>query len=114
MPQYLFSVHHDLTEPKMSPEREQQSYADTGAFNQRLIDGGHFVFANGITGPDEAVLVDNRSGDGTVTQERYIAGDRYLGGFWVVAFEDDATAQAWALDASRACQQMVEIRRLHS
>ena len=104
MPQYLFSVHHDTTDTKMSPEREQQSYADTGAFNQRLMDGGHFVYANGI---------DNRNDDAIVTRETYIKGNRYLGGFWVVNFEDDATAQQWALDASKACQQMVEVRRFH-
>lgn len=113
MPQYLFSVHHDTTDPAMSPERQQQSYADTGAFNQRLIDGDHFIFANGISGPEEAVLVDNRNGEGIVTQETYIKGNRYLGGFWVVKFDDDETAQRWALDASRACQQMVEVRRFH-
>ena len=113
MPQYLFAVHHDTTEPKLSPEREQQSYADTGAFNQRLIDGGHFVYANGISEPSEAVLVDNRNDESIVVNETYIKGTRYLGGFWVVNFDDDATAQQWALAASKACQQQVEIRRFH-
>ena len=114
MPQYLFSVHHDLSEPKLSTERELQSYADTGAFNQRLIDGGHFVYANGISDPTGAVLIDNRDGERRMTQERYIPGDRYLGGFWVVDFVDDETAQAWAMDASKACQQLVEVRRFHA
>lgn len=113
MPQYLFAVHHDTADPKMSPEREQQSYADTGVFNQRLIDGGHFVYANGISEPSQAVLVDNRNGERKMTQEMYIKGGRYLGGFWIVDFADDETAQAWALDASMACQQTVEVRRFH-
>jgi hypothetical protein len=113
MPQYLFSVHHDVNDPKMTPEREQQSYADTGAFNQRLIDGGHFFYANGISEPSEAILVDNRDDRGSVTKDRYIKGDRYLGGFWVVKFDDDETAKRWAMDASKACNQMVEIRRFH-
>ena len=113
MPQYLFSVHHDTADPKMTPEREQQGYADTGAFNQRLIDGGHFVYANGISDPSEAVLVDNRTGEAKTTKEMYIKGNRYLGGFWIVNFDDDETAQQWALDASMACQQTVEVRRFH-
>lgn len=113
MPQYLFSVHHDATEPKLSPEREQQGYADTGAFNKKLIDGGHFVYANGISEPSEAILVDNRDGANKVTKESYIKGDRYLGGFWVVNFDDDQTAQQWALEASKACHQPVEVRRFH-
>ena len=113
MPQYLFAVHHDSTEPKLSPEREQQSYADTGAFNKRLIDGEHFVYANGISDPSEAVLIDNRNGEGKTTREMYIKGSRYLGGFWVVNFDDDETALKWAQDASRACQQLVEVRRFH-
>jgi hypothetical protein len=98
----------------MTPEREQQAMAETGAFNQRLIDGGHFVYANGISGPEEAVLVDNRDGASKVSKERYIKSSQYLGGFWVVNFDDDETAQNWALDASKACHQTVEVRRFHS
>lgn len=87
--------------------------SDTGAFNKRLIDGGHFVFANGISEPGDAVLVDNRDGAGKTSNEMYIKGSRYLGGFWVVQFDDDATAQQWAMDASKACHQTVEVRRFH-
>lgn len=97
----------------MSPERAAQSYADTDAFNQRLMDGGHFVYANGIAHPSEATLVDNRDGAGRVTTGPYISGTRYLGGFWIVTFDGDATAQQWAMEASQACHQTVEIRRFH-
>ena len=113
MPQYLFAVHHDVTEPKLSAERQEKSYADTGEFNKKLMDGGHFVYANGISDPSDAVLIDNRNGEGKITKEMYIKGNRYLGGFWVVNFDDDETAQKWAKDASLACQQMVEVRRFH-
>ena len=113
MPQYLFAVHHDVTEPKLSAERQEKSYADTGEFNKRLMDGGHFVYANGISDPSDAVLIDNRNGEGKITKEMYIKGNRYLGGFWVVNFDDDETAQKWGNEASLACQQMVEVRRFH-
>ena len=113
MPQYLFSVHHDKNEVKMTPEREQQAYSDTGAFNQRLKDNGHFVYANGIHAPEEATLVENRNGEEKITKESFIKGERYLGGFWIVNFESDEEAQKWALDASKACQQSVEIRQFH-
>ena len=69
------------------------------------MDGGHFVYANGISDPSDAVLIDNRNGEGKITKEMYIKGNRYLGGFWVVNFDDDETAQKWAKDASLACQQ---------
>ena len=113
MPQYLFAVHHDVTEPKLSAELQEKSYADTGEFNKRLMDGGHFVYANGISDPSDAVLIDNRNGEGKITKEMYIKGNRYLGGFWVVNFDDDETAQKWGNEASLACQQMVEVRRFH-
>jgi len=71
------------------------------------------VYANGISEPGEAVLVDNRDDAGVVTHETYIKGNRYLGGFWVVNFDDDVTAQRWAHDASKACNQPVEVRRFH-
>ncbi len=114
MPQYLFSVHHDLTEPKMNPEREKQSYLDTGAFNQRLIEGGHFIYANGISDPKDSILVDNREDRGIINHDRYIKGDRYLGGFWILSFDDDDIAKNWALEASKACNQIVEIRKFHN
>lgn len=87
--------------------------ADTGAFNKRLMDGGHFVYANGITDPSEAILVDNRDDAGKQSKERYIKAKGYLGGFWVVQFDDDETAVKWAHDASKACHQTVEVRRMH-
>ena len=113
MPQYLFSVHHDKNETKMSPEREQQAYADTGIFNEKLKNQGHFVYANGIFAPEEAILVDNRNNEKKITKETFIKGDRYLGGFWIVDFENEDDAKTWALEASNACQQSVEIRRFH-
>lgn len=95
----------------MSPEREQQAYADTGRFNQRMIDAGAFVYANGIAGPSEALLVDNTGAQPTITEERYIPGSRYLGGFWILDAPDDDTAREWALEASKACNEKVEVRR---
>lgn len=97
----------------MSNERESEAWRATGEFNRLLIDGGHFVYANGISEPSQATLVDNREGAGKVSNEMYIKGTAYLGGFWIVNFNDDVTALQWAHDASKACNQTVEVRRLH-
>lgn len=113
MAHYLFAVHHDMNAPKMSPEREQRAYAETGAFNRKMMDVGAFVYANGITGPEAAVLVDNTGEVPRITDEMYIPGSRYLGGFWILDIPDDETAKEWALEASRACNQPVEVRRFH-
>ena len=97
----------------MSAEREQQSYADTGAFNEKLQERGALVFANGISEPEHATLVDNTGDTLKITQTTFITGDKYLGGFWVVDAPDDETAKLWAQDASKACNQPVEVRRFH-
>ena len=114
MPQYLFAVHHDKTAPMMSEERRQQSYADVGAFNEMLKERGALVYANGITDPSEAVLIDNTGQSPEVSAKTYIPGDKYLGGFWVIDAPDLATAHAWAHQASKACNEPVEVRPFHS
>lgn len=113
MAQYLFAVHHDITAPKMSKEREEQSYRDTSAFNEKLQNLGALVFANGISDPSEAKVVDNTGDQPQVSNTTFITGSKYLGGFWVVEAPDAATAQEWALEASKACNQPVEVRPFH-
>ena len=110
MPRYLFSVNHEDGEVLMTPERQQRAWDDTGAFNDRLEGLGALVFAGGLVPVDRAYVVDNRDDAGSVTAGPAIDATRRLGGFWIVDAPDDATAEAWAHEASKACNEPVEVR----
>lgn len=110
MPRYLFSVNHDDGDVRMSPERQQQAWDDTGAFNERLRERGALVFAGGLAPVDQARVVDNRGAEPVVHDGPAIDASRRLGGFWIIEAPDDAAASALALEASRACNEPVEVR----
>jgi hypothetical protein len=52
VPRYLLSVHGpaERTESGTYPSQEAmlQTFADAGAFNERLQRAGHFIFAGGL------------------------------------------------------------------
>jgi hypothetical protein len=110
VPRYLFSVHHEDGEVRMTPERQQQAWDDTGAFNEHLERLGALVFAGGLVPVDRAYVVDGRGDPAAVRPGPAIEATRRLGGFWIVEAPDDATAAAWAHEASRACNEPVEVR----
>ena len=60
--QYLMAVYGpaELTEFGSYPDKAsmEQAYADTGAFNEKLQAGGHFVFGNGLASATTATVVD--------------------------------------------------------
>jgi hypothetical protein len=111
MTQYLMSVWHDPEIPVYeSDEQMQQSFAATGAFNEKLKAAGKFVFANGLTAPDQAVCVDNSKGQNLVTDGPFIESKEHLGGFWVIEAADLDEALELARQASAACIGKVEVR----
>ena len=107
MAHYLFAVHSDDEREPMSTERQQQAWDDTGAFNDRLREQGALVYANGLS-QDARVFDRGAESDGF-----YITGPKRLGGFWIVDGPDEATAYAWAREASVACNEPVEVRAFH-
>nr|WP_282442184.1 YciI family protein [Micrococcus luteus] len=123
--QYLISVWHApgvhaAGTAYDSEEAMQAAFARVEAFNAMLQNSGAFVGAGGLTPPEEAVVVDataaqdpsevtavRQDRDGTLAE-----GSMQLGGFWIVEAPDDAGARALAGEASYACGQPVELRRL--
>lgn len=110
MPRFLFSVNHDDGVETMTPERQRQAWEDTGAFNDRLRERGALVFAGGLVPVEEARVVDDTGEAPQVRPGPAIDATRRLGGFWIVEAPDDATAEVWAHEASRACNEPVEVR----
>jgi len=82
------------------------------ALNDRLQADGRIVFAAGIAGPADSVVVDARSGDAVVTDGPVVDAAEYVAGFWVLELPDLESARAVAAEASTACNRAIELRPL--
>jgi hypothetical protein len=114
MAQYLMAV-YGSPDPTpygnySSEEEMRQAYADTGAFNERLIDEGYFVFANGLVPANAATVVDGMGAEPVLTDGPYLESKEYLGGFWIIEAPDLDVALRLAADGSKACRNRVEVR----
>jgi hypothetical protein len=81
-------------------------------FNDGLRERGQFIFAGGLSAPDSAKVIDNRSNRGEVNPGSLHQGTEYISGFWIVEAKDEAAALAIADGASLACNRRVELRPL--
>jgi hypothetical protein len=102
---YLISVIHDR--PSLADPDEM---AAIDVFNDRLQTEGHWVFAGGLASPDTATVIDNRGGEGMVTDGPFLESKEYLAGFWVVEAPDLDVALKLATEGSKACNRKVEVR----
>ncbi|HUD35596.1 MAG TPA: YciI family protein [Streptosporangiaceae bacterium] len=109
MKQYLLSVHHGDEVP-ISPEEMQQSYKDTGVFNDELQAEGAWVFAGGLYPASTATVVRISDGAVLTTDGPYAETKEQLGGFWIVEAADLDAALALAERGARACRLPVEVR----
>ena len=114
MTQYLMAVYGPLERNEFgnygSQEDMEQAFADTGAFNQRLIDEGYFVFANGLKEATTATVVDGQGEKPAYTDGPYLESKEHLGGFWIIEAPDLDVALRLAADGSKACRGKVEVR----
>ncbi|HLS44113.1 MAG TPA: YciI family protein [Ornithinicoccus sp.] len=118
MSRYLLSVFGpaEPTEfgPYPSKEAMLESFADTGAFNDKLEREGHLVFADGLEPATTATTVDGRADAPVFTDGPYLETKEFLGGFWVIEATDLDEALALAAEASKACRGKVEVRPFQS
>ena len=114
MTQYLLSVWHDrdATPEDIYPDpvEREQSYADTGKFNEEIRESGHWVFAGGLHSPNTATVVDGTGDEPVTTDGPYSESKEQIGGFWVVEAADLDEALALAARGSKACRGKVEVR----
>jgi hypothetical protein len=106
--QYLVSVISDGTEVD-SPEVGQA----IDAFNDRLRADGYWVFANGLSAPSAATVVDNRGDAALITDGPFIESKEHIAGFWIIEAPDLDVALKLATGASRACDRKIEVRPFH-
>ena len=114
MPKYLLSVYGpaEINEFGSYPTKEAmlQSFEDTGAFNDRLVAGGHFVFADGLEPAGTATVVDGQGEAPVFSDGPYLESKEHIGGFWVIEAPDLDVALRLAAEGSKACRGKVEVR----
>ena len=114
MTQYLMSVYGPAEHKEYgnypSEEAMKEAYADTGAFNQRLQEEGHWVYANGLGAATTATVVDGQGAEPVFTDGPYLESKEYLGGFWIIEAPDLDVALELAAEGSKACNRKVEVR----
>lgn len=114
MTRYLMTVHGPAEQGEFggygSREEMLASFADTGAFNERLQEEGYWVFADGLDDATKAAVIDGQGEAPVVTDGPYLEAKEYIAGFWVIDVPDRDTAVRLAGEASKACRGKVEIR----
>ncbi len=114
MTYYLLAVHGAAEMGEFgsygSRAEMEEAFAATDAFNRRLRDGGHWVFAGALGAASSARVVDGRGAVPVITDGPYLRGDEVLSGFWIIDAPDLDVAQALAADGSKACRGTVEVR----
>jgi hypothetical protein len=103
--QYLVSVIDD--KPSSTTPAEQ---AAIDAFNDRLQEEGHWVFAAGLASPNSATVIDNRGEEAIFTDGPFLESKEYLAGFWIMEAADLDVALKLAAEGSKACNAKVEVR----
>lgn len=89
MPTYLLSVHHGDDFAFSEGVDPESVFAAVDGFNQDLDRAGALRYAGGLQPASTARTV---MADGTVRPGPRIAGEEYLGGFWVIEVADDDAA----------------------
>ena len=103
--QYLVSV--IATDPAQATDAEMTAI---DAFNDRIQEAGHWVFAAGLSDPSAATVIDNRNGAPVLTDGPFVESKEFLAGFWVLEAPDLDVALALATEGSRHCNRKVEVR----
>lgn len=106
---YLLSVIANRNGDVMA-SREEMDAID--AFNETISGAGQRLLAIGIEGPDRALTIDNRDGGQRVTRAPAVDSELFMAGMWVIDVENDEVAHSLAIEASKACNRLIEVRRI--
>lgn len=91
-------------------EEDAAQMRDTGVFNRKLQEQGHFVFAEGLAQASASTVVDGTGDAPIFTDGPYLESKEHIAGFWIIEAPDLDRALALATEASRACRRKVEVR----
>jgi hypothetical protein len=89
--EYMILIHSDESDEMPTPGTPEfdAMMGEWAAYNQRLIDGGHWVAGASLQPTVTATLVRNQpSGAPAVTDGPFIESKEQLGGFYLVKADD--------------------------
>ena len=114
--EYMLLIHADPTSAPTDPASEgfEEMMAAWFAYNQMLVDGGHFVSGASLQPSSTAITVQTMStgSGGSVTDGPYTETKEDIGGFYVVRADDlDQALELARGDPGRHAS--VEVRPLH-
>jgi hypothetical protein len=81
-------------------------------FNDQLRMNGQFIFAGGLTAPENADVIDNRNDANLSTGKPLFEASENFFGFWLIEAESIDVARKLAFAGSKACNRKVELRPL--
>ncbi len=114
MPQYMFSVNHEVGEELPTGDDVQRMFTQVDAFNQKVTDAGIWVFAGGLEPIETTTTVDATGSEPIITDGPFSEAKEWIGGFWVLEAPDLDAALKLAIEASAACEGRVEVRPFQS
>jgi hypothetical protein len=82
------------------------------AFNEKLIAGGHWVFAAGLADPTVSTVIDARGDEPLLTDGPFVETKEWAAGFWIIEAPDLDVALKLMAEGSKACNRRLEVRPL--
>ena len=104
---FIIFVIDDLTNSGTPAEM-----VEINAFNDSLRANGQWIFAGGLSAPENASVIDNRAGAGIETGKPLFDAKENFSGFWLIEAESVEVAKDLAFAGSKACNRKVELRPL--
>ena len=114
MPQYMFSVNHEVGEELPTGDDVQRMFTQVDAFNRKVTDAGIWVFGGGLEPIETTTTVDATGSEPIITDGPFSEAKEWIGGFWVLEAPDLDAALKLAIEASAACEGRVEVRPFQS
>jgi hypothetical protein len=79
-------------------------------FNEKLIAGGHWVFAAGLADPTVSTVIDGRGEEPVFTDGPFVEAKEWAAGFWIIEAPDLDVALKLMSEGSKACNRRLEVR----
>lgn len=80
------------------------------AFNEKLVAGGHWVFAAGLADPTTSTVIDARDGEPVFTDGPFVEAKEWAAGLWIIEAPDLDVALELMAEGSKACNRRLEVR----
>ena len=92
---------------------EVDAVAEMSRYNERLVQAGVLLAADGLHPPVEGARVRRTEGRTIVTDGPFAEAKEVVGGYWTIDVKDRAEAVEWASRCPLSEGDMIEVRRVY-